>query len=135
MMRKIQLVEILDRGIPNKERVHLAVLVDADLSFFVLLKTFRVAPLFTELASGVAPAFWFPTTRVLAGDQVVLYSGKGTNSRNAQSTGTTHVFYWGLDKTVWNLTADVAVLVEALNWDSTAMSQTTMAEMAKLPKQ
>ena len=116
-MMKVQLVRIADRGVPNRERVHLSVLAEVDLSFFVLLKSFLVAPAYDKVANGVTPAFWFPTIHAKAGDQLVLYSGKGTpTSRKEPSGMTTYFFYWNMDHTVWNMPVECAVLFEAAEW-------------------
>jgi hypothetical protein len=113
----VQLVRIADRGVPNAERVHLSVVAATDLSYFVVLKTFRIAPALTNVAAGTAAAYWFHTTPVKAGDQVVLYSAKGTPSKRTEPSGaTTHFFYWGFPNTLWNTPGDCVVVTQVAEW-------------------
>lgn len=48
---------------------------------------------------------------------MVLYTKKGQQTELANDKGTrTHVFYWGLERAVWNDTGDCAVLFEVAAW-------------------
>jgi hypothetical protein len=114
---KVQVVGIADRGIPNRERVHLSVVADGDLSYFVVLKTLLAAPEYNRVFGGTAAAYWFPTTPVKAGDQVILASGTGKNSKRQEPSGaSTHFFFWGMPNTLWNTTADNVVVIQAAEW-------------------
>src|SRR5512139_4111797 len=97
---RLQIVRIADRGVPNKERLHLSVLQDTNLSYFVVLLSAYGSP--NNVTNGALPAFWFSETSVRAGDQVILHSGSGTYSSRVEHNGSTvHFFYWGQPKTVW----------------------------------
>jgi hypothetical protein len=112
---RLQVIRIADRGVPNQERLHLSVIQDATLASYVVLLSRYPTP--TGVTSGNLPAFWFPTTLVRAGDQIVLFSGSGNASTVKNANGsTTYFFHWGLKSTVWNQSADCAVVIEAADW-------------------
>ena len=112
---RLQLVRIADRGLPNRERVHLSVLQETNLSYYAVLLSRYITP--SGVANGNLSAFWFPSQSVRPGDQVVLFSGPGTPSSRTEPNGsTTHFFYWGLPNSVWNVPAMCAVVVEVASW-------------------
>lgn len=112
---KLQIVRIAERGLANKERLHLSVLQETNLSYYAVLLSRYVTS--TSIANGNLAAFWFPNQPVRAGDQVVLFSGPGAQTSHPQPNGsTTYFFYWGLPNTVWNHHANCAVVIEAVNW-------------------
>jgi hypothetical protein len=114
---KVQIVRIADRGIANKERLHLKVLVDTDLSFFVVFSTIYNNP--SAISNTPQNVYWFPSTAVKAGDQVVLYSGFGQNKAEPASNGSmNHFFYWGQKNTQWNKYGECAVLFEVNSWQT-----------------
>ena len=114
---KLQIVAIANRGVANQERVHLRVLADANLSYYVLLDTTYLRP--EAISNLLRHAYWFPSHQVKAGDNVVLYSGPGIQQSQPNLVGgTNHFFYWGLKETVWNKTGDCAVLMELANWQT-----------------
>lgn len=114
---RVRLVQIADRGIANQERVHLSVLQDATLAFYVVLATYFSPP--DRVMPGTVAAYWFPTQLVKPGDQVVLFTGAGTpQSRREPNGTTTHFYYWGMSKTLFNHPNARAVLVEAENWST-----------------
>lgn len=114
---RLQIIGIVNRGAPNQERVHLRVLADTNLSYYVVLDTTYVSP--TAISNLLRHAYWFPSQQVKAGDNVVLYSGVGANKSLPNPLGgTNHFFYWGLTQTVWNNTGDCAVLMELSNWQT-----------------
>jgi hypothetical protein len=112
---RLQVVRIADRGLPNRERVHLSVLQETNLSYYAVLLSRYISP--AGVANGNLAAFWFPNQAVRPGDQVVLFSGPGTPSNRIETNGsTTYFFYWGLPNTVWNVPANCAVVIEASSW-------------------
>lgn len=114
---RLQIVAIGNRGSANQERVHLRVLADTNLSYYVVLDTTYVTP--TAISNLLRHAYWFPSHQVKAGDNVVLYTGVGVNmSLTNPLGGTNHFFYWGLRETVWNNTGDCAVLMELSTWET-----------------
>jgi len=112
---KLEIVRITDRGVANQERLHLTVLADATLSYYVVLKSTLLGP--ESVKNSNLLSFWFPATPVKAGDQVILYTKNGTNSSEKSPSGyTNHFFYWGVPNTLWNSPDDCAVLIEANEW-------------------
>lgn len=116
---KLKIVKILDRASPNQERLWLKVLQDTDMKFFIVFDTTYTAP--NAISNIQRHAYWFPSKAVRAGDNVVLYTRKGSNSSQPNPDGTTnHFFYWDSDKTIWNNTGDCAVLFEVSDWVTSA---------------
>jgi len=114
---KLQIVRVADRGVPNKERLHLRVLAESTLAFYVVLRGKRVAH--NQVSSGSVSAYWFPALPAKAGDQVIVYSGFGKNSSKLQIDGSTiHFFYWGSESLLWSSENDCAVVVEGSNWET-----------------
>lgn len=111
----LRIIQIADPGVPNSERIHLSVLADTSLEFYVLLKSFSTT---TGVANGAAPAFWFPTVNVKRGDQIVVYTKPGTNSSAPLLGHTNHFFFWGMKQTLFNMPNDCALLIEASDWES-----------------
>lgn len=112
---RIQIVSIAERGVANRERLHLRALAEVELNRFAVLANRYLSP--ASLATGGLLAFWFPPVVVKPGDSVILFSGSGAYSTSRAPDGTTnHFFYWGLQRTVWNRTGDCAVLVELESW-------------------
>ena len=110
-------MEILDPGVPNKERVLVAVDEPTDLSSYVILQSFAPAP--GKVAPGAAAAFWFPSELASKGDAVVLLTGPGQATKETLPNGRIgHVFFWGLQTTVFNNSETCVVLIEALSWET-----------------
>jgi hypothetical protein len=114
---KLQLVAIADRGKPGMERLHLRVTADVNLSFFIVFDTTYISP--NAISNEQRHAYWFPSAQAKAGDHIVLYTraGNRTTMRNTDGS-TTHFFYWGIDRPVWNKTGDCAVLFEVNTWQA-----------------
>jgi hypothetical protein len=101
--------------VPNNERLHLSALVDATLSYYIVLKSTLVS--IDSVTNGNLLSYWFPAVQVKAGDQIILYTKKGTNSAEKVASGhTNYFFYWGLSNTLWNTPNDCAVLIETNEW-------------------
>ena len=112
---RLALAGIFDRGIPNRERVQLNVLADANLSYYVILDTTYINP--QGISNLLRHAFWFPPQGAKAGEQVILYTGPGLHMSQRNLFGVTvHYFYWGLKNTIWNKSGDCAVLMELNSW-------------------
>lgn len=99
----------------SKEYVSIKVLEDADLQYYLLTDTTYTDD--THISNKLRHLYWFPTTAVVKGDYVWIYTGKGTNtSRANDAKTTTHILYWGLAESVWNNDGDCAVLFEIKAW-------------------
>lgn len=115
---KLQIMQIVDRGVPNKERLWVRVLADTNLHFYIVFDTVYLSP--SGISSSQKHAFWFPSKSVKAGDNIILCTGSGVQSQAPNANGgTDHFFYWGLSNTIWNKIGDCAVLFEVNTWVTT----------------
>ncbi len=111
----VKIKAIRDSGIVGKERLVLQVLGDNDIGYYIVFDTTFFED--GRVSNKVRHSYWFPDKKVHAGDLVILYTKPGTQSESQNKDGSTsHFFYWGLAKTIWNKEGDCAVLLEARNW-------------------
>jgi hypothetical protein len=123
---RFQIVSITERGVPNRERLHLRALVDADVGYLVIFLT-RYTKVDSVFA-GTGAAFWFPAKQVKAGDSIILYSGSGTVSETKDPDGSTnHFFYWGMPNTIWQDPASTVVVFETQMWQTASRPGPTPA--------
>ena len=114
---RLSIKGIIDRGVANKERVHLLVLTAADLSFYAVLETVEADP--DAVEAGGKRIYWFPTRKVQPGDHIILYSRSGSESAVTRKDGkTNYFFYWGFDKTVWHDPRSRVALFELNTWET-----------------
>lgn len=113
----LNIVTIADRGIANRERLHIEALADTDLSYYAVLLSVR--SLMGRVQAGLRAAYWFGPRPVKAGDTIILYSGPGNNTSEVRPDGgRNHFYYWGLKNTVWGPRTSCAVLLEVINWQT-----------------
>ena len=104
-------LSIKNHGFYEEERIVFEVLQDCTLGDYVLLNTTLVGE--DEPANKIQSSYLFPDRQVSKGDFVVLYTRAGEAQEGDNSAGsTTHVFYWGLDDTAWDVPGAYAVLAE-----------------------
>jgi len=104
-----------DNGIRKKERLVLEVLRDDDIGYYVVFDTTFTGD--GSVSNKVRHSYWFPDKKVRSGDTIVLYTKLGIQSEKQRKDGSTsHFFYWGLDKTIWNKEGDCAVLLRIEDW-------------------
>lgn len=109
--------DILERGIPNKERVHLKFAMRTFLSYYTVFLNHVAAN--NMVASGHLSAYWFPSIEIQPGDEVLLYSCGGTpSSAPGPDGGTVYKFYWGFPQTLWHEPRNVVVLAELTGWET-----------------
>lgn len=114
---KIEIIDILDRSVANKERLWLKVLSNTDLQYFIVFDTTYTSE--NSISNLQRHAYWFKPKQVKAGDYVVLYTRNGSPSQVTNENGTTtHFLFWGLKNTVWNNSKDCAVLFELNFWQT-----------------
>jgi len=120
---KLKIKSIKDAGIVEKERLILKVLQEDDIGYYVVFKTTSFED--DSISNKVRYAYWFPDNQVRTGDLVILYTKSGRESKkfNPLSGITSHFFYWGLEKTIWNEKNDSAVLLEVKDWDNKRLSE------------
>lgn len=117
----IKINYIKDAGIVKKERLVLKILKDCNIGYYIVVYTYYIDKNDGSISANVLNSFWFPDKRVIAGDLVILYTKKGEESEKKNKDGSTsHFFYWGLDKTIWNEEDDCAVLIEIEDWTTKA---------------
>jgi hypothetical protein len=113
---RISIVQIVERGVPNKERLHLSVQAACNLSHYVVFDTERTAD-GTQILPIPKHVFWFEPCDVMPGDWVILYTKGGTPSRAVRSDGHTNFFfYWDQANVLWNIHGSCAVLLELNDW-------------------
>ena len=114
---KLKVVRIVDRGIPNKERLHLSVQASTNLNFYAVFHTVYVGP--STIESTPKHAYWFGSHFVKAGDYVILYTNVGKDMVQLRKDGfNNHFFHWGLRQVLFAGTEECAVLLELSTWDA-----------------
>jgi len=105
----IKIVKIHNQGGSEEEYVSLKVVNDCDTGEFILADTTYTSD--GKISAKLRHTFWLPDEDVEAGDFIRIHTGIGKD-RSASNTGgsTTHHFYWGLKKSVWNDDEDCAML-------------------------
>jgi hypothetical protein len=112
---KLKIVHLVDRGVANKERLHLSVLADTNLTYYAVFDTEITAG--GGIVTTPKHVHWFTDVPVKAGDHVILYTGPGAKAVAKRSDGSTnHFFHWGQKNTLWNKASDCVVLVEINSW-------------------
>lgn len=114
---KIQIDKIVDHG-QNSERVEMSVIQNCNLTYYILADTTYTDP--THISNKLRHMHWFADRDVKAGDKIVLFTKKGTNTSATIGNGNTkYTIYWQLDINVWNNDGDAAVLFEINGWKTT----------------
>jgi len=114
---KLEIINISERGVANKERIWFRVLADCDLSYFIVFDTTYSSP--SSISNLQRHAHWFSPKKVKSGDYVILYTCPGIPTESKNNDGSTnHFLYWGIDKTIWNKEGDCAVLFELNSWQT-----------------
>lgn len=117
---RLKIVSIIDRGVPNQERLHLSVLAAANLNFYAVFDTTKIDN--NTVVAIPRRAYWFTEHVVSPGDHVILYTKAGTESVSRRTDGySNHFFYWGLRNTIWGDPKSCAVLVEISNWETSVI--------------
>jgi hypothetical protein len=111
----VEIRSIRDPGDLANERLVLRVLKDCDIGRYLTFDTTYTQD--GKVSNLVRHPYWFPDKEVNAGDLVVLYTKTGRRSQLSNDDGSSsHFFYRGLDRTIWNQSGDCAVVLEILNW-------------------
>lgn len=118
---KLRISDIRDAGNLDKERVVINVLSATDVGRFLLLQTGLKDS--GTVTNKVRFAFWFPDKKVSAGDFVILYTKKGSNTEAPFKEVKSHFFYWGLEDSIWATPNRSAVLLDAPEWESFKLSR------------
>ncbi len=114
---RLKIIQIMDRGVPGKECLHIAVQLPVDLHFYAVFDTARIGG--GLISQFPAHTYWFQQQAVQPGDNVILYTGPGPHSFNKRADGgTNYFFYWGLDSTIWHEPSSCAVVLEVNKWET-----------------
>jgi len=96
---ELSMFGVLEAGVPNRERVCLRPTDSVNLAQFGLLAAIQ------NPAGPVTPLpnlfFWFGDLMVSAPAWLVVFTGKGKPQTTVEHGTTVHIFYWGLDNTIF----------------------------------
>ncbi|HEY2330040.1 MAG TPA: hypothetical protein VGI63_09545 [Verrucomicrobiae bacterium] len=115
---KIQIIGIYDRGNLSNERLHLRALADIDLTFYAILDTFYTGD--ASIQAGQKTCYWFASRKILAGENIVLYTRGGTESKEVKADGTYHFVFRGLASALYTKPINSSVVFEIMNWLTTS---------------
>ena len=111
-------VQILNRGIANKECLYFKVLTAFNLAYLVAFETSYISQ--QAVVNAGRRSYWFPSKIVKPGDHVFLYTSPGANGETLHTDGTTILsFYWGFTETIWNQPTSCALVFEITSWQAT----------------
>ncbi|MEE9466058.1 MAG: hypothetical protein V3W14_10860 [Candidatus Neomarinimicrobiota bacterium] len=113
---KIKINYVSDAGILKDERLVLEAIGDDDIGSYIIADSTYTSG--TTISNKLRHTYWIPDKQVSKGDIIVIYTKKGQNkSRPNDAGGETHFFYWGLERTVWNMGHDVATIFKIAEWE------------------
>ncbi|EKN5106719.1 TPA: hypothetical protein P0N76_000229 [Yersinia enterocolitica] len=111
----IEIKYVKDAGDIKKERLVLKVVSDDQIGNYVTFDTTYFDD--GTVSNSMRHSFWFPDREVKENDLIIVYTRNGQDSRVENKNGTTsHFFYMGLDKSIWNKDGDCAVLMKIASW-------------------
>lgn len=115
----INIKKIVDFGTHSSEKVEFTVHSNCNIDHYFITDTTFIEP--DKISNKLRHIYWFPSKRVIQGDEIVLYTKKGVYKSEAINNGrnTRYTFYWGLDSFVWNDSGDAAILFELNTWKTT----------------
>ena len=114
---KLKIQQITGQTPPEDERLILTVVAPVDLSEFMVVNTLRDEQGFKQNHN--RQVYVFPSLQVAKGDKVVLYTGKGIDSRlTIENNSVRHSFYWGLSKRIWRRHIGDVYLAHVKAWES-----------------
>lgn len=114
---KFEIVGVRERGNAEKERIVLKALSDLELGYYMISLTNSNTD--DSFDSSTKNMFWFPDQSVKKDDLVVLYTKKGSISKNANTSGNvSYFFYMGLEKPFFTSSNKIAVLLDINGWKS-----------------
>ena len=112
----VRIKYIAGAGNLSKERIIMEVSARDDIGDYAM---FRSRYKNDDVTTAVSHVLWFSDNPVGAGDLVILYSKKGSNSSKTNASGTTsHFFYWRSSEPLWEDGDYSAVLLEIDGWSS-----------------
>lgn len=117
-MSKLTVHSVGGKGDLATECVWLDVLEDiANLSDYALCDTTYIKP--DRISNELRHIYWFRRLPAKKGDWIKLMTKEGNASTAPNNRNTrTHIFYWGLGRTVWNKDGDGAILFTLASWST-----------------
>ena len=112
---RIELATFADQGDLKEERIGFRVIQSCNLKYFAVYHTEKTANGFYNRPKHV---YWFTPQEVSAGDEIVLYTKKGSNNTAIRNDRQVHFIYWGLDEPIMKK-GDCIVLSELEDWSVT----------------
>lgn len=118
---KIKMIKVVDRGTHQSEKVIMNVVQDTNLINYILRDTTYLKE--NTISNRWVHAYEFLKQDVKKGDQIILYTKVGINSKKDLGSGCTeYTYYWCLNSSVWNNDGDAAVLYEVEDWQHMAVN-------------
>jgi hypothetical protein len=123
----VEFQSVRDPGDKDHERVVLSAEKGVDLGRYMLIAA-RVSGKSTTLGGRVPASYWFPDRDINAGDLVVVYTKAGSSTAKENSSGkTSHFFYWGKTRPIWDRDDVRPVLLRVSVWKSYAGAEASSA--------
>lgn len=120
---KIQIKYVKDAGDLDNERLILEALDDEEIGSYIVADTTYEGN--ETISNKLRNVFWIPDKEVSKGDLIVIYTKSGNDKSKKNKSGTyTHFFYWGLDRTIWNVGNDAATIFKIRDWVMKAVQET-----------
>jgi len=114
---KLAIRYVRDHGVKKDERIILKALDNIDIGSYMLADTTYISD--AEVSNKLRHTFWLPDQEVKKDDLIVIYTKEGRDSVKANKSGSkTYFFYWGINRTVWNVDEDAAALFLVGDWSS-----------------
>ena len=107
---ELSLVDVLDRGVPNKESIAISVHANVNLGQFgIILGSFSQTGMAVPFRDNL---FWFGDGLVRAGDWIFVDTGEGhpTQSKNHNDDGIIYTVFWNKQKTLFARSNVVPIL-------------------------
>jgi hypothetical protein len=115
-MMNLNIKEILEPGVSEKERIVFEVVGSDDVGTYLVFLTKETTP--NHIQSSPKEVFWFPDQAIKSGDLVVLYTNSGNTTLTSNSDGTTsYFFHWGKSKSIINEPQDAVALLKIQQWN------------------
>ena len=113
---KLAIKYVKDPGDLRNERVILKAIDNENIGSYLISDTTYEGD--NEVSNKLRHVFWIPDQEVSKDDLIVIYTKEGKDkSKKNESGRSTHFFYWGLKRTVWNVDQDAVTLFSIAEWD------------------
>jgi hypothetical protein len=111
---RLEVVGIYDRGDLSKERLHLRATMGINLSFYVVLDSFRLTE--TTVRALQTTCYWFSNKAVPTGFNVVLYTRSGVSTEEKKLEESYLFLFRGLVAPLYTDSKALPVVLELIDW-------------------